>query len=117
MLGRPDRVGGLPQLGPVAGLPETLVVGYRELMSGPAADHTPQLQFQRRRGIEIAHADAERLGLATGERIEVTVDGHTHTGPALVQRTLRAGVVRLPARIPHVGPGSVRAAPAEAADA
>jgi len=43
--------------------------------------------------------------------------GHAHTGPALVQRMLRAGVVRLPARIPHVGPGSVRAAPAEAADA
>jgi hypothetical protein len=47
----------------------------------------------------------------------VSVDGHTQTGPALVQRNLRPGVVRLPARIPHVGPGSVRAAPEEAADA
>ena len=58
----------VPQLGPAAELPETVVVGYRELMSGAAVDHTPQLQFQRRRGIEIAHADAERLGLATGEQ-------------------------------------------------
>jgi predicted molibdopterin-dependent oxidoreductase YjgC len=103
----------VPQLGPVADLPETLVVGYRELMSGEAVDHTPQLEFQRRRGIEIAHADAERLDVATGDRIEVTVDGATHTGPALVQRALRPGVVRLPTRIPHIGPGSVRAAPAE----
>jgi NADH-quinone oxidoreductase subunit G len=107
----------VPQAGPVAAMPETVVVGYRELMSGAAVDHTPQLQFQRRRGIEIAHADAERLGLATGERIEVTVDGRTHTGPALVQRRLRPGVVRLPARIAYVGPGTVRVAPAEAADA
>jgi predicted molibdopterin-dependent oxidoreductase YjgC len=107
----------VPQLGPTGEMPETVVVGYRELMSGTAVDHTPQLEFQRRRGIEIAHADAERLGVATGERIEVTVDGHAHTGPALVQRRLRPGVVRMPARIPHVGPGSVRVAPAEAADA
>ncbi len=67
------------------------------------------------REIEIAHADAERLAVATGDRIEVMVDGRTHTGPALVQRALRPGVVRLPTRIPHVGPGSVRVAPAEAA--
>jgi NADH-quinone oxidoreductase subunit G len=106
-----------PQAGPAGGMPETVVVGYRELMSGAAVEHTPELEFQRRRGIEIAHADAERLGIATGERIEVTVDGHTHTGPALVQRALRPGVVRMAARIPHVGPGSVRVAPAEAADA
>jgi NADH-quinone oxidoreductase subunit G len=107
----------VPQLGPAADMPETVVVGYRELMSGASVEHTPQLEFQRRHGIEIAHADAERIGVATGERIEVTVDGRTHTGPALVLRKLRPGVVRLPARIPHVGPGSVRAAPAEAADA
>jgi len=100
-----------------AAVPQTVVVGYRELMSGAAVDHTEELHFQRRRGIEIAHADAESLGVATGDRIEVTHDGHTVTGPALVQRGLRPGVVRLAARVPHVGPGSVAAAPAEAADA
>ena len=98
-------------------MPQTVVVGYRELMSGAAVDHTEALHFQRRRGIEIAHADAESLGVATGDRIEVTHDGHTVTGPALVQRGLRPGVVRLAARVPHVGPGSVAAAPAEAPDA
>jgi hypothetical protein len=47
----------------------------------------------------------------------VTHDGRTVTGPALVQRGLRPGVVRMPARVPHVGPGSVAAAPPETDDA
>jgi anaerobic selenocysteine-containing dehydrogenase len=98
-------------------MPETVVVGYRELMSGPSVDHSPQLHFQRRTGIEIAFADAERLGVETGDRIEVTVAETIRTGPALVQRRLRPGVVRMAARIPQVAPGSVRAAPAEAGDA
>ena len=95
----------------------TVVVGYRELMSGAAVDHTEALHFQRRRGIEIAHSDAETLGVATGDRLQVTHDGRTVTGPALVQRGLRPGVVRMAARVPDVGPGSVAAAPAEADDA
>jgi anaerobic selenocysteine-containing dehydrogenase len=100
-----------------AAVPQTVVVGYRQLMSGAAVDRTPGLHFQRRHGIEIAHSDAERLGVATGDQIQVTQDGRTQTGPALVQRGLRPGVVRLPARVPHVGPGSVAAAPAEGASA
>jgi anaerobic selenocysteine-containing dehydrogenase len=106
----------VPQMAPAA-VPQTVVVGYRELMSGPAVDHTPGLHFQRRVGIEIAHSDAETLGVATGDPIQVTHDGHTATGPAVVQRGLRPGVVRLPARVPHVGPGSVAAAPAEGSGA
>jgi NADH-quinone oxidoreductase subunit G len=106
-----------PQAAPAPAMPETVVVGYRELMSGTAVDHTPALHFQRRRGIEIAHADAEALGVATGDRIQVTRDGRTETGPAVVRRGLRPGVVRLPARVPHVGPGAVTAAPPEAAGA
>ena len=108
----------VPQLGPAAELPETVVVGYRELMSGPAADRTPQLQFQRRRGIEIAHADAERLGLATGERIEVTVDGRTHTGPGAraAQRCAPASCGWPPASRTSAR-AACAAAPAEAADA
>jgi NADH-quinone oxidoreductase subunit G len=118
-LGERTPAGEAPAAAQVAAaaVPQTVVVGYRELMSGAAVDHTEELHFQRRRGIEIAHADAESLGVATGDRIEVTHDGHTVTGPALVQRGLRPGVVRLAARVPHVGPGSVAAAPAEAADA
>jgi NADH-quinone oxidoreductase subunit G len=100
-----------------AAVPQTVVVGFRELMSGAAVDHTEALHFQRRHGIEIAFDDAQSLGIATGDRVQVMHDGHTVTGPALVQRGLRPGVVRLAARVPHVGPGSVAPAPPEADDA
>jgi anaerobic selenocysteine-containing dehydrogenase len=101
-----------------AGHPEgTIVVGYRQLMSGPTVEHTPALQFQRRSGIEIAHADAQSLGVATGDRVEVAFGPETVTGAAIVQRRLLAGVVRLPASVPYVGPGTVRAAPQENAGA
>jgi NADH-quinone oxidoreductase subunit G len=106
----------VPQMA-AAAVPQTVVVGYRELMSGPAVDHTEALHFQRRQGIEISFEDAQRLGVATGDQLAVTQDGATLTGPALVQRRLRPGVVRMAARLPHVGPGAVAAAPAEAAGA
>jgi NADH-quinone oxidoreductase subunit G len=109
-------VPAVPQMA-AAAVPQTVVVGYRELMSGASVEHTPALHFQRRHGIEISPADAEAIGVATGDRIAVTQDGRTRTGPALVQRALRPGVVRLSARVPHVGPGSVAPAPAEAAGA
>jgi NADH-quinone oxidoreductase subunit G len=109
----PAAAPAVPQMAPAA-VPQTVVIGYRELMSGPAVEHTEALHFQRRRGIEISFDDAERLGVATGDEIAVTQDGRTLTGPALVQRRLRPGVVRMAARLPHVGPGAVSVAPAEA---
>jgi NADH-quinone oxidoreductase subunit G len=87
----------------------TIVVGYRQLMSGDAVDHSPVLHFQRRSGIEIAHDDAQALGVATGDRVEVAYDGHTVTAAAIVLRRLRPGVVRLATALPYVGPGTLRA--------
>jgi NADH-quinone oxidoreductase subunit G len=108
-LGPPPPV---PHLAP--GEPDgTIVVGYRQLMSGPTVEHTPALEFQRRHGIEIAHADAKSLGIATGDRVEVEFGSETAVGAAIVQRRLLAGVVRLPATVPYVGPGTLRAAPQE----
>ncbi|MDX6547339.1 MAG: NADH-quinone oxidoreductase subunit [Gaiellales bacterium] len=93
------------------GEPEgTIVVGYRQLMSGAAVDHSPVLHFQRRGGIEISHDDAQRLGVATGDRVEVAYEGRTVTAAAVVQRRLRPGVVRLATALPYVGPGELRAA-------
>jgi len=113
-----------PALGPPPPVPHvgeaepqgTIVIGYRQLMSGPTVEHTPALQFQRRSGIEIAHADAQTLGIATGDRVEVAYGGSTVTGAAVVHRRLMRGVVRMPAAVPYLGPGELRAA-AEAADA
>jgi predicted molibdopterin-dependent oxidoreductase YjgC len=112
----PGEAPAAPQVA-AAAVPQTVVVGFRELMSGAAVDHTEALHFQRRHGIEIAFDDAQGLGVATGDRIQVTLEGRTVTGPALVQRGLRPGVVRMAARVPHVGPGSVALAPPETSDA
>jgi anaerobic selenocysteine-containing dehydrogenase len=79
-------------------------------MSGAAVDHSPVLHFQRRGGIEISHDDAQRLGVATGDRVEVAYEGRTVTAAAVVQRRLRPGVVRLATALPYVGPGELRAA-------
>ncbi|HUZ83969.1 MAG TPA: 2Fe-2S iron-sulfur cluster-binding protein [Gaiellales bacterium] len=94
--------GGEPQA-------ELVAVGYRQLMSGAAVDRTPQLHFQRRSGIELSVADAERIGVATGDPVRVVTEGREHTGPAQVRRGLRAGVVRLAARVPFVLPAAVEA--------
>jgi predicted molibdopterin-dependent oxidoreductase YjgC len=98
-----------PQIG--EGAPEGLVVvGYRQLMSGLSVDHAPVLHFQRRGGIEISHDDAQRLGVATGDQVEVSYGDQTRTGAAVVQRRLMAGVVRMASDVPYVGPGELRPA-------
>jgi anaerobic selenocysteine-containing dehydrogenase len=106
---RPEQAPARPQIAP-AQAAGTIVVGYRQLMSGAAVDHSPVLHFQRRSGIEIAHADAQAVGVATGDRVEVAYDGHTVTGAAIVLRRLRPGVVRLATALPYVGPGQLRPA-------
>ena len=116
---RPPAPAAAPAAPHVAeGEPEgTIVVGYRQLMSGPTVEGAPALHFQRRNGIEISHDDAQQIGVATGDRVEVSFAGASLTGAALVQRRLRPGVVRLATAVPYVGPGELRAAPEEAADA
>jgi NADH-quinone oxidoreductase subunit G len=91
-----------------------VVVGYRQLMAGVAVDHAPHLHFQRRLGIELAHDDALDLGIAVGDRVTVDFGGHRQTGPAVLSRALRRGVVRVATRVPFMGLGTVAA---EAADA
>ena len=67
-----------PRLAGDAGAPQgTMLVAYRELISGTAADRSPELHFQKRVGIEINHDDAEAMGVATGDRITVSYDSRT----------------------------------------
>ncbi len=122
---RGARSAAAPADGPAPAIPQIgegepggiTVVGYRQLMSGPSVDHAPVLHFQRRTGIEISHDDAQRIGVATGDRIEVRFGEQTRTGAAIVQRRLRAGVVRLAVDVPYVGPGDLIRAAEEAAGA
>jgi NADH-quinone oxidoreductase subunit G len=94
-----------------------LVTGYRQLLAGPAADRAPHLLFQRRTAIELAHDDATELGVAAGDRVTVDYGGRSLTGPAVVSRRLRPGVVRLATRIPYVGRGRVAPAVEDEPDA
>jgi hypothetical protein len=52
-----------------------------------------------------------------GDRVRVSYDGGEHEGAAVVLRRLRPGVVRVAARRPYVGSGTVAAVEPEAADA
>jgi NADH-quinone oxidoreductase subunit G len=106
-----------PHAAPAETPPGTVVVGYRELMSGASVDHSPALHFQRRSGIEISHDDAQALGVKTGDRVRVSYEGGEHEGAAVVLRRLRPGVVRVAARRPYVGSGTVAAVEPEAPDA
>ena len=111
---RPAQAPPVPQAAPAGPVDGIVVVGYRQLMSGVEVDHAEQLEFQRRHSIELAHDDAQSLGVATGDRVTASWKGGSATGPALVNRRLRTGVVRLATAVPHVGPGSVAAAEPEA---
>ena len=82
-------------------------------MSGAATDRSPELHFQKRVGIEINHDDAEKLRVATGDRITVSFDGRTASGPAIASRRLRPGTVRMAQRVPYVGAATVAADPLE----
>ena len=113
----PAAAPAVPHATPAETPPGTVVVGYRELMSGASVDHSPDLHFQRRAGIEISHDDAEALGVKAGDRVRVSYEGGEHEGAAVVLRRLRPGVVRVAARRPYVGTGTVAAAEPEAADA
>ena len=113
----PSAAPAAPHAAPSEAPRGTVVVGYRELMSGAAVDHSPALHFQRRTGVEISHEDAAALGVKAGDRLRVTHDGGEHEGAAIVLRRLRPGVVRIAARRPYLGPGTVAAAEPEAGDA
>jgi anaerobic selenocysteine-containing dehydrogenase len=69
---------------------------YRALFSGPAVERVDALQFQRPHAeVELAAADAETLGVATGDRVTVGANGTSRELTARVNRRLLAGIVRI----------------------
>ena len=69
---------------------------YRPLFSGPAVERVPQLGFQRPpRDAELSIADAESLGVATGDPVIVRSNGTSVELRARVNRKLVDGVVRV----------------------
>jgi NADH-quinone oxidoreductase subunit G len=78
------------------------LITYRPLFSGPAVDRVPELQFQRPDPeVELARADAERLGIAKGAEVTVRANGTSVTLRARLADDLAQGVVRIAE--PHAG--------------
>ena len=59
----------------------------------------------------LAHADAERLGLAEGQQVVAIHEGGRTSGPLQISRTQQTGAVRLPwLGAPVTGRATVEAA-------
>ncbi|MGI9659214.1 MAG: molybdopterin-dependent oxidoreductase [Gaiellaceae bacterium] len=71
------------------------LVSYSSAFSGRAVELTPSLEFQRpAASIELAAADAERLGVARGDEVTVASNGTSVALRAEINRRLLPGVVR-----------------------
>ncbi|MDQ3066444.1 MAG: 2Fe-2S iron-sulfur cluster-binding protein [Actinomycetota bacterium] len=69
---------------------------YRPLFSGPAVERVSELQFQRPEAeIELAHDDAERRQIGTGDTVSVRSNGTSVELRARVSRSLAAGTARV----------------------
>ena len=69
---------------------------YRPLFSGPAVERIPELQFQRPAAeVELAHDDAERRQIASGDAVTIRSNGTSVALRAQVSRSLAAGTVRI----------------------
>jgi NADH-quinone oxidoreductase subunit G len=73
------------------------LVTYRPLFSGPAVERVPELQFQRPEAeVELSREDAQRLGIANGQTVEVSSNGTSVQLRARLSRELSTGVARIP---------------------
>ncbi len=64
------------------------------LWSGPEIEHSPLLRFLAREGVaELSPEDAERLGVAHGDELELRVNGSTATATAHLRTGVPAGSV------------------------
>jgi predicted molibdopterin-dependent oxidoreductase YjgC len=69
------------------------LVSYKPLFSGPAVERVEELQFQRPQAeIQLSRADAERLGIKTGDEVTVSGGGASVTLRARIGKSVHPGV-------------------------
>jgi NADH-quinone oxidoreductase subunit G len=93
--GAPRRVSDepAPTALPSAGAKLLKLGTYRDLWAGPITELNPPLKFLRpNQRLELALADAERLGLESGDAVEVTSNGAVVQARVAVRERLREGV-------------------------
>jgi NADH-quinone oxidoreductase subunit G len=67
---------------------------FRSVWASPEVEVSPSLRFLAARPLaELSPADAERLGIASGQRVRVGMDGVAVEAEALVRETIPAGTV------------------------
>jgi NADH-quinone oxidoreductase subunit G len=72
------------------------LVRYRPLFTGPAVERVDALAFQRPPAeLELARADADRLGIAQGDPVVVGTNGTSRELRARLNRRLKRGVARI----------------------
>ena len=88
MTGRPS--GSLVAEGEASG---GVVVGtYRDLWASEASDRSPALRFLApRQTLDLAPADAQRLGLAQGDEVEVRSNGTRLRAHVAIRERVRPG--------------------------
>jgi NADH-quinone oxidoreductase subunit G len=65
---------------------------YRDLWAGVVAEHNPALRFlEPRQTLELAPADAERLGVGNGQPVRVSSNGHALEATAVVRARVSQG--------------------------
>lgn len=95
---------------PVTDAPaETLALGtYRDIWSGPITELNPPLKFLKpSQHLELSPEDAQRLGLATGDKVRVTQGDRSLEATALIKERTPEGVCFLAEAIPGANANSL----------
>ncbi|HKB51929.1 MAG TPA: NADH-quinone oxidoreductase subunit NuoG [Solirubrobacterales bacterium] len=74
--------------------PGSLVLGtYRDIWAGPITELNPPLKFLRpQQRVELSLTDAERLGLSSGDEVDVSQNGTTVRARVAVKERVQEGV-------------------------
>lgn len=84
------------------------LVAYKPLFSGAAVERVAELQFQRPPAeVALARADARARGIANGDPVTLSADGHSVTLRARLSSDVRAGVALVAAEHAHGLAGAV----------
>ncbi|MEX0972906.1 MAG: molybdopterin dinucleotide binding domain-containing protein, partial [Solirubrobacterales bacterium] len=80
---------------------------YRDLWAGPITELNPPLKFlQPRQRVELSLSDAERLGLKTGDEVDVSQNGTTVRARVAIRERIEPGTCFL---IEGTGEGNANA--------
>jgi NADH-quinone oxidoreductase subunit G len=82
--------------GPTTSNGQLMLGTYRDLWAGPVTEQSPALRFLKpEQQIELAPADAQRLGVSKGDRVSVSANGTSVEARVAIRERTPEGVVFL----------------------